>query len=436
MCGLVGMITKLRNGFNGENANFFDQLLFMNSMRGMDSTGVFLVNNIGNVKLAKDAKQSAAFLSTKEYKEIKEDGIRNGWAMIGHSRKATKGIISDKNAHPFAVDEKLVLVHNGSMWGEHKHLKDVEVDSEAIAHTIANGDDVETSLQKINAAYALIWYNVMQKQMYFIRNTQRPLAWLETPNCWYFASEGGMLEFIAERMNITRFPDAFATEFNPLTLNSWKLEEDKSTTLAVKVVDANYRHQEKPIALPAPKTWPVMDNDGTGAIVDHITLDDEPIEPVLVSLRKALVEAHKNLDRREEENKVSFIIPAPPDAFKKHSFEDFIKLKDVYIEGTKVKVEVNSWLNEEAYTNVVMMEGKVQDKENLYAVFPLDKKILAAITDGNDTQRRFTFSVEVNRIAWRRASDDSPNKGPMMGRCTILGKGAKIHTTPQGTPLQ
>src|SRR6266850_8089954 len=109
MCGLVLVVNKQRNGFNGDQQNIFRTLLWLDTLRGDDSTGVALIDNIGNVDIAKDAIQGTDFIRTNEYTALHNQAWKDGWAMIGHNRKATRGSITDENAHPFVVDNNIVL---------------------------------------------------------------------------------------------------------------------------------------------------------------------------------------------------------------------------------------------------------------------------------------------------------------------------------------
>ena len=187
MCGIVGVISGYMNGFTVAEQDIFRDMLFFDTLRGWDSTGVFLVTNTGNVSIRKKAIHGADFLRTEAYKDLKSKAYMKGMFMIGHNRAATKGAVNDLNAHPFWVDDKIVLVQNGTYRGSHKHHKDVEVDTEAIAHVIAEHDDnIELALQKINAAYALVWYNTQKKTLHLVRNSERPLFIVKT-------SDGGML---------------------------------------------------------------------------------------------------------------------------------------------------------------------------------------------------------------------------------------------------
>lgn len=204
MCGLVGVLSKNYNGFSAKERDVFHELLYIDVVRGDDSTGVMLVDRDGNLELAKEATDAQNFQRAPEYNTLMQHAFRDGAAMIGHNRKATRGVINDENAHPFVVDDRIVLVHNGTLWGDHKKIADVEVDSHAIAHLIhQNEDDVEAALKEVNGAYALIWYDVQKRTMNFVRNSQRPLCFVETSSAWVWASEPGMLAWMVSRHNLT-----------------------------------------------------------------------------------------------------------------------------------------------------------------------------------------------------------------------------------------
>ena len=201
MCGIVGVVSKLQNGFTNRDQNVFQQLLYADTLRGDDSTGVMMVENDGSVNVAKEASTAEQFLWDKEWSNLDSKAFRTGAAMVGHNRKATRGSVTDENAHPFIVDNDIVLLHNGSMRGDHKKFADVEVDSHAIAHVIhKHNGDVEKALNELqNTAYALVWYCVSKKELNFVRNSERPLHILENGSSWFFASEGKMLEWIVDR---------------------------------------------------------------------------------------------------------------------------------------------------------------------------------------------------------------------------------------------
>ena len=134
MCGIVGIATKQFNGFTNAEGDMFRDMLYLDAFRGWDSTGVFGVDKHSNVQVHKEASQAADFIHTDEFKKFKGELVQRGLFAVGHNRAATRGEVVDKNAHPFVIDDKIVLVQNGTWRGDHKKIKDTAVDTEALAH--------------------------------------------------------------------------------------------------------------------------------------------------------------------------------------------------------------------------------------------------------------------------------------------------------------
>jgi hypothetical protein len=266
MCGLVSVVTKHRNGLSKEQCEIFDTLLFVDQLRGADSTGVFVTDNRGNLDLAKEASNATEFRKAPEYKSLMSTALRAGTAIVGHNRAATKGNIVDANAHPFVVDDRITLVHNGTLWGDHKKLANTEVDSHAIAHTIhKHDDDVEAALKELTGAYALIWHDFKNQSLNFVRNTQRPLHWLEVPGAWLWASEANMLEWMVARFNlkptseICLLPEGVLTTFN-MNNGEWEVDQKKLQLTP-------------PASVYVPSTY--HGNTGYGGDTDPLADDDE-----------------------------------------------------------------------------------------------------------------------------------------------------------------
>ena len=199
MCGIVAMIAKDTMGFDFKSKTVFEQMLFANSLRGKDSTGVFGINKYGNLKMIKAAQQAPTFLQSKTAQEFIEDTYSKYKIVVGHNRATTKGATNDTNAHPF-IEGDICLIHNGTLHS-HKHLKDVEVDSHAICHAMAEKPYKEV-LQELYGAFALIWYNAKEKILRIARNKERPLYIIETDRVDYIASEPEMMYWILERNGI------------------------------------------------------------------------------------------------------------------------------------------------------------------------------------------------------------------------------------------
>lgn len=215
MCGIVGVITAFSNGFSTTETDLLTNMIFLDTLRGVDSTGVVGVNKLGNVVVHKEASMGPKFINTAEYQSFKQEMLRNGVFAFGHNRAATRGTVNDENAHPFIVEDKIILMQNGTYRGDHKHLKDVEVDSHAIAHVLYDEPDIEKALQKINAAYTLVWYDVRTSTLNLIRNSERPLYVAVTKSGGIlFASEPEFILFAASRAGA------------PLKSKPWSVHED------------------------------------------------------------------------------------------------------------------------------------------------------------------------------------------------------------------
>lgn len=273
MCGIIGYIANRKNGFHMNETKAVKDMLYINALRGDDSTGIFYVNNRGDVQTHKEVGDSANFLKTKEWEASEKELFRNGVAVVGHCRASTRGAKTDLNAHPFIVDNKIVLVHNGTYNGSHSHLAKTDVDSHAIAHVLAENDDIPTALQKINAAYALVWYNTETKHLYAVRNSLRPL-WIAIveDGSLMFASEIGFLYTAAWR-NSLKFQKGYPELLDEHKLFSCDLD-DITKPYNYEDIDAIYRHppikKEEPAnagnksALTQPKLLPSTTPPGRG----------------------------------------------------------------------------------------------------------------------------------------------------------------------------
>lgn len=201
MCGIVGVITTEYSGINNPVSDYFRQAIFMDTVRGSDSTGMFLMKSkIEKPELFKRALAAPDFLQLKKTADLLKD--TNDWQiMIGHNRAATRGGVSDITAHPFQIDN-ITMVHNGTIFN-HRTLKDghkFDVDSEAICHAISH-DGIEAVVDHMEGAFSLVWHDNNDGSINLVRNDERPLAFakIKGKNTIFLASEAGMLSWLATR---------------------------------------------------------------------------------------------------------------------------------------------------------------------------------------------------------------------------------------------
>lgn len=160
MCGIVGAIAK-----KDVVPILMDGLRRL-EYRGYDSAGVAVLTQDGVVaRMRAEGKVSALQAMLAKTPMI-------GFTGIAHTRWATHGIPSERNAHPHIVDERVVLVHNGIIENFQVLREPLisagysllsETDSEVVACAIADilktGEDllsaVRQTVQKLEGAYAL-----------------------------------------------------------------------------------------------------------------------------------------------------------------------------------------------------------------------------------------------------------------------------------------
>ena len=209
MCGIVGCVIKAKNGFTKITEDSFTQMLFADTLRGDDSTGVIYVHNDTSFGIAKEAYAAPYVLDALMELPTVKQMYAKGKAYIGHNRKKTVGSISDETAHPFVVNDTFAMVHNGTL-RNHKELADTQVDSEALAIHLSkvlvkdfDKEKFEDAMGKVQGAFAIAAYNQDTDTVYLTRNAERPLTYVETPEGWFWASEGAMLGWILGRNSIT-----------------------------------------------------------------------------------------------------------------------------------------------------------------------------------------------------------------------------------------
>lgn len=392
MCGLVMLITKSKNGFTQTQQNIFNSLLYLSGgFRGADGAGAFVVDNIGNVKMAKDAAIVHDFLRTTEYDKLESAAYQDGWAMVGHNRSATKGAITDENAHPFVIDDKLVLVHNGTFNGSHKHIKDTEVDSEAIGHALLEEPDVAEALKKINAAYALIWYDVENKAIKLIRNNARPLWYLEIDSSYIYASEECFLDFVIKKFSLQPVQENGGPfEIASYHLSTYALTKEKEVEFASEKIDCEYTFSQESYKYTGYMGWGA--NDDGDYTPNH----------------------HANM--RVYKDMFTQVIEHSRDHLPKVTYSDWIEVKKGYEHVKNVSVIISDLIDEDNKGNRstksdYIMVGHTIDGTNTPVGFKLYSVTLEEAIMAVDK----VYSVMVTSVEWKRVDELYPvdQKTPM-----------------------
>src|SRR5690348_7105053 len=160
MCGIVGAVA------HRDIVPVLIEGLRRLEYRGYDSAGVAVLN--GTKKL----KRLRAVGKVKMLQEAINASPTEGGLGIAHTRWATHGVPSERNAHPHISKDGIAIVHNGII-ENHDELRDhliklgyeftSETDTEVIAHLIHHhhqklGDlfkSVRATVAELEGAYAL-----------------------------------------------------------------------------------------------------------------------------------------------------------------------------------------------------------------------------------------------------------------------------------------
>lgn len=224
MCGIMGLVTEHDNGFSSKETEVFAQNMFINQLRGNDSTGAFQVHaKEGKIKWIKNIGSPGHLWASEGWKEDFRPAFnRDARVVIGHGRAATRGTVNARNAHPFCVPlpeetpGQLVMVHNGTLdqwqgrWAK-PNIRQFEVDSEWLAHCFAEHGSVHT-LERVKGPIAAIWYNSHSKTMSFYRNDGRPLHYSITIDSFnkqtiHINSEAEALRWLITRNSLKSIDD-------------------------------------------------------------------------------------------------------------------------------------------------------------------------------------------------------------------------------------
>ncbi len=178
MCGIVGYVG------NGDASNFLIDGLRRLEYRGYDSAGIAVYED-GKIQIEKKKGRLANLEAL-----LKEHPL-HGHIGIGHTRWATHGQPSDKNAHPHGdCHNHFVIVHNGIIENymalkkeliAKGHVFKSDTDSEVVAHLAEELDDgdffstVRKVLAQIEGSYSLVFMDSSDPDTIICTKKDNPL---------------------------------------------------------------------------------------------------------------------------------------------------------------------------------------------------------------------------------------------------------------------
>lgn len=143
MCGLFGAIGSRIS------SDKIRSLALVNRERGTHGTGLF--DSSG--KFIKTGSDALDALATTEFSKF--IGHRGRWFLAGHTRYATRGSKTKRNAHPFRYG-CIIGAHNGIVSAPHSY----KVDSEYLFDSLNKaGGDYQRAFAKIDGYWGLTWFD-------------------------------------------------------------------------------------------------------------------------------------------------------------------------------------------------------------------------------------------------------------------------------------
>jgi len=236
MCGLVGMAGDL----TFKHKAVMKDLLFFNTLRGRDSTGVAAYDMGRNqVELKKVTVPGFEFIGLPFIDNLLSPMVG---IWIGHGRARTVGDVSRLNAHPFEVrNDKGGIVlfgaHNGTLKNKHEIERELDgekfgTDSEALLNLIDKAGPKD-ALSVADGAWALSFWQSNSGKLHLIRNRERPLyyCYTEDRKTLLWASEDWFLRIACARHGLEIAKSSTGTrqiyECTADTLYSWSVPSFK-----------------------------------------------------------------------------------------------------------------------------------------------------------------------------------------------------------------
>lgn len=266
MCGIIGVsFSKSLNdprlvkyAVDGFTESFIEA-----SVRGIDASGVLVLNKGGDFYVYKAPMPSYDLVDTPEYAALMDKVGPSTIAIVGHTRAATTGSpqVNDNN-HPI-VSDPLVGVHNGVIWN-HRDIRKLygavaEVDSSVILSVLADAmkDDLLTtkhmskSLKQLEGSWAIAVADMRQDVLYVARNNTSPMFIGRSRQLKHMLPFGSTANIVN-----AGFPIHEATSMPPFTVMTMGRGHVHTTWKSLQIVERPVMRQVNPTYTKASKNAP------------------------------------------------------------------------------------------------------------------------------------------------------------------------------------
>jgi glucosamine--fructose-6-phosphate aminotransferase (isomerizing) len=137
MCGIVGAVAER------DVTPILLEGLKRLEYRGYDSAGVVLMNEMGTLQRVRTTGKVSRLQQAIAAEPI------SGRTGIAHTRWATHGVPSDRNAHPHVSRDEIAIVHNGII----ENFEQLREQQRAMGYDFTSETDTEVACHQIHAHY-------------------------------------------------------------------------------------------------------------------------------------------------------------------------------------------------------------------------------------------------------------------------------------------
>lgn len=254
MCGIFGF-SKAEGSLTKKQLKILRRSISSiaeeSSVRGRDSTGLAIINK-DRRDVYKTLMPSDKVVHTKEWADIVNCINGDTITLIGHTRYATTGTVSKRNAHPFHYGD-IIGAHNGCIYNWNKidgHKKSMEVDSEIIFSRL-DKLSYSSALKDLEGYFALSWVNKNPYDLYLARDesptyiaywkSAKTLFWASTEDILSYGLLEGGLNIECKSLPSYKIHKYHTKEFGSLPyLSSEDMSRKKQKRLGSRVVYSNY----------------------------------------------------------------------------------------------------------------------------------------------------------------------------------------------------